>query len=93
MKIRTFGHQGLKRLCEDDNAEGVPPDPPDTLRMVHTLTGDRKGAWSLCVTGNRRLAFTIDDNTEICDLNLEHDHWHSGFQRGLPTGSCGRAAR
>jgi proteic killer suppression protein len=49
---------------------------PDELRAlpawkVHTLTGGRKGTWSLCVTRNRRLTFTIDDDREICDLNLE----------------------
>ena len=41
---------------------------------VHTLTGDRKGTWSLSVTRNRRLTFTIDDDREICDLNLEDYH-------------------
>jgi len=41
---------------------------------VHTLTGDRKGTWSLSVTRNRRLTFTIDDEGEICDLNLEDYH-------------------
>ncbi len=42
---------------------------------VHTLTGDRKGAWSLSVTRNRRLTFRIDlAEREICDLNLEDYH-------------------
>ncbi len=41
---------------------------------VHTLTGDRKGIWSLSVTGNRRLTFWIDDEPQICDLNLEDYH-------------------
>jgi proteic killer suppression protein len=41
---------------------------------VHTLTGDRKGTWSLSVTGNRRLTFRIDDEREICDVNLEDYH-------------------
>jgi toxin HigB-1 len=41
---------------------------------VHTLTGDRKGTWSLSVTRNRRLTFTIDAEREICDLNLEDYH-------------------
>jgi toxin HigB-1 len=41
---------------------------------VHTLTGDRKGTWSLSVTRNRRLTFTIDDAREICDVNLEDYH-------------------
>ena len=42
---------------------------------VHTLTGDRKGTWSLSVTRNRRLTFIIDvKEFEICDLNLEDYH-------------------
>jgi proteic killer suppression protein len=45
-----------------------------TVWKVHTLTGDRKGTWSLSVTRNRRLTFTIHDEREICDLNLEDYH-------------------
>jgi proteic killer suppression protein len=41
---------------------------------VHTLTGDRQGTWSLSVTRNRRLTFWIDDDPQICDLNLEDYH-------------------
>jgi toxin HigB-1 len=53
---------------------------PEELRAltawkVHTLTGDRKGSWSLSVTHNRRLTFRIDTaEHEICDLNLEDYH-------------------
>ena len=53
---------------------------PDELRAlavwkVHTLTGDRKGTWSLSVTRNRRLTFRIDPaECEICDVNLEDYH-------------------
>ena len=53
---------------------------PEELRSlpvwkVHTLTGDRKGTWSLSVTRNRRLTFRIDiAEREICDLNLEDYH-------------------
>ena len=45
-----------------------------TSWKAHTLTGDRKGTWSLSVTRNRRLTFRIDDEREICDLNLEDYH-------------------
>ncbi len=42
---------------------------------VHTLTGDRKGTWSLSVTRNRRLTFCIDRaEREIYDVNLEDYH-------------------
>ena len=53
---------------------------PDELRALtswkaHSLTGDRKGTWSLSVTSNRRLTFRIDSaECEICDLNLEDYH-------------------
>ena len=38
---------------------------PEELRAltawkVHTMTGDRKGTWSLSVTRNRRLTFRVD---------------------------------
>jgi proteic killer suppression protein len=42
---------------------------------AHTLTGDRKGAWSLSVTANLRLTFRIDAvESEIRDVNLEDYH-------------------
>jgi proteic killer suppression protein len=34
MKIRSFGHKGLKRFYGDDNAKGVPPDTVDKLRKM-----------------------------------------------------------
>jgi proteic killer suppression protein len=53
---------------------------PEELRSLpgwkaHTLTGDRKGTWSLSVTGNRRLTFRMDAaEHEIYDVNLEDYH-------------------
>jgi proteic killer suppression protein len=41
---------------------------------AHTLTGDRKGTWSLSVTGNPRLTFRIDAEREIHEVNLEDYH-------------------
>jgi toxin HigB-1 len=55
-------------------------EDPEELRAltawkVHTLTGGRKGTWSLSVTRNRRLTFRIDPaEREICDVNLEDYH-------------------
>jgi len=96
MEIRSFIHKGVKKLYEEDNARGVPPQSADKLRKMlaflenmgdpeelralpswkaHTLTGDRKGIWSLSVTANRRLTFRIDPvEREICDLDLEDYH-------------------
>jgi proteic killer suppression protein len=53
---------------------------PEELRALplwkaHTLTGDRKGCWSLSVTRNRRLTFRVDvKELEIRGLNLEDYH-------------------
>jgi proteic killer suppression protein len=53
---------------------------PEELRAlavwgVHTLTGDRKGTWSLSVTRNRRLTFRVDiTERELFDVNLEDYH-------------------
>lgn len=55
-------------------------EDPEELRALtawkaHTLTGDRKGTWSLSVTRNRRLTFRIDTvERELCDVNLEDYH-------------------
>ena len=55
-------------------------ESPEELRALghwkaHTLTGDRKGTWSLSVSANRRLTFRIDSaEQEICDVNLEDYH-------------------
>jgi len=65
----------LKIFAYLDNMED-----PEELRTLttwkaHALRGDRKGTWSLSVTGNRRLTFRIDAaQREICDVNLEDYH-------------------
>ena len=64
-----------KMLAYLDNMED-----PEELRALtawkaHTLTGDRKGTWSLSVTRNLRLTFRIDTaEREIRELNLEDYH-------------------
>ena len=55
-------------------------DDPEELRALpswkdHTLTGNRKGTWSLSVTANRRLTFRVDlSDREIYVLDLEDYH-------------------
>lgn len=55
-------------------------EDPEELRALsawkgHTLSGDRKGAWSLSVTHNRRLTFRIDAaEGEFFDVKLEDYH-------------------
>ncbi len=50
--------------------------PALTAWKVHSLTGDRKGTWSLSVTRNRRLTFSYrrGQSGQICNVNLEDYH-------------------
>ena len=58
-----------------DDIEGARELWALTIWKAQTLTGDRKGDWSLSVTRNRRLTFRIDtEEGEICDVNLEDYH-------------------
>jgi proteic killer suppression protein len=96
VKIRDYLHKPLKRLHEENNARGLPPEMVEKLRKMltffaamnsveelkqfpgwraHLLTGDRKGTWSLIVTRNWRVTFTIDDKAqEVCDIDYEDYH-------------------
>jgi proteic killer suppression protein len=59
----------LDEMLDADELQSLPS------WRAHLLAGDRKGTWSLQVTRNRRLTFSIDiTESEICDLNLEDDH-------------------
>lgn len=40
---------------------------------LHELKGDRKGAWSVTVSGNWRLTFTFEGE-DACDVDLEDYH-------------------
>ena len=53
-----------------ETVEDVPALPGWKL---HALRGDRKGQWSITVTGNWRIVFEIIDN-QISNLNLEDYH-------------------
>jgi proteic killer suppression protein len=64
-----------KMLAFLDDMQDPEELPALAAWKVHTLTGDRKGTWSLSVTRNRRWTFRIDTvEREIYDLNLEDYH-------------------
>ena len=44
------------------------------LWSIHQLTGDRRGTWSMSVTGNWRLTFSLNSEGEIIELDLEDYH-------------------
>ena len=41
---------------------------------LHPLTGDRAGTWSMTVTRNWRLTFSMNEEGALTDLNLEDYH-------------------
>jgi proteic killer suppression protein len=41
---------------------------------AHQLTGDRRGTWSLFITKNWRLTFSVDAEGVLQNLNLEDYH-------------------
>jgi proteic killer suppression protein len=64
-----------KMLAYLDDMEDAEELHALSVWKAHTLTGDRKGTWSLSVTRNRRLTFRIDTvENEVCDVNLEDYH-------------------
>lgn len=40
---------------------------------LHALSGDRKGTWSIRVTGNWRITFVLQDG-DVFDVDLEDYH-------------------
>lgn len=60
----------LTALISAPDMDGV-QGPPGW--RVHQLTGNRAGTWSVSVSGNWRITFTLEEG-EICHLNLEDYH-------------------
>jgi proteic killer suppression protein len=60
----------LAVLISAEDMEGV-NGPPGW--RIHQLSGDRRGTWSISVTGNWRITFEAENN-EIMNLDLEDYH-------------------
>jgi len=65
-KIRDI----VSALLTARNVEDIPAMPGWKL---HGLRGDRKGQWSISITGNWRIVFEVIDD-EIYRLDLEDYH-------------------
>ncbi len=65
-KIRDI----VTALMVAENFDDLPVLPGWRL---HKLTGQRKGLWSISISGNWRITFEIK-NDEIHDLNIEDYH-------------------
>lgn len=57
-------------LIAADNMDGV-QGPPGW--RIHQLSGDRAGTWSISVSGNWRITFSIEQK-KIVNLDLEDYH-------------------
>jgi proteic killer suppression protein len=65
-KIRDI----VSALLTAQNVEDIPALPGWRLHKLH---GDRKGQWSITLTGNWRIVFEVKDD-EIYRLDLEDYH-------------------
>lgn len=63
----------LRRMLDRLEAATVPQDMHLPGYKFHPLGGDRKGAYAVTVTGNRRLTFEFDDKGAK-KVNLEDYH-------------------
>jgi len=55
------------------NAAMSPQDMNLPGLVLHELVGQRKGTWSVRVSGNWRITFTFD-GVDACDVDLEDYH-------------------
>jgi toxin HigB-1 len=55
------------------NAATSPQDMNLPGLVLHELVGQRKGTWSVRVSGNWRITFTFD-GVDACEVNLEDYH-------------------
>ena len=55
------------------NAAMSPQDMNLPGLVLHELVGQRKGTWSVRVSGNWRIIFTFD-GVDACDVDLEDYH-------------------
>lgn len=64
-KIVSF----LQEIEHEEDLRSIP------VWKAHQLTGNRKGVWSLFITKNWRITFSMDKaEIEIIDLNFEDYH-------------------
>ena len=63
----------ISRLLGDLEAAEMPSDMDLPGLWLHQLTGNRRGTWSVRVSGNWRLTFRFENN-EAVDIDLEDYH-------------------
>ena len=63
----------INRLLDDLAAAETPADMNLPGLRLHQLSGNRRGTWSVRVSGNLRLTFRFEDS-EAVDIDLEDYH-------------------
>jgi proteic killer suppression protein len=72
-KVDPRWHRKLTRILAALNAATHPAELDIPGLKFHTLTGDRKGTYSVWMTGNWRVTFKWDDDGPFA-VNLEDQH-------------------
>jgi proteic killer suppression protein len=72
-KVNPLWHRKVRRILAALNAAAHPTELNIPGFKFHTMTGDRKGTYSVWVTGNWRVTFQWDDNGPFA-VNLEDYH-------------------
>ena len=63
----------IRRILSDLDAAVQPGDPRLPGYRLHPLTGDRRGQWSVRVSGNWRIVFRFEDGAAV-DVTLIDYH-------------------
>ncbi|NCR17451.1 MAG: peptidase [Microcystis aeruginosa LL13-03] len=75
--IVSFKHRGLEQFFESGMARLSAATSPQDMNLpglvLHELAGQRKGTWTVRVSGNWRITFTFD-GVDACDVDLEDYH-------------------
>lgn len=71
--IRAEQANRIRIILARLNAETSPRDMNLPGLSLHELAGQRKGTWSVKVSGNWRITFTFD-GVDACNVNLEDYH-------------------
>jgi len=79
VKIRNIVHKGLKRLYEEDNAKGVPPDSVDKLRKMLAFLDDMQVPEELRALPSWKVHTLTGDRTGTWSLSVTHN-WRLTFR-------------
>ncbi|KAI9135554.1 type II toxin-antitoxin system RelE/ParE family toxin [Acaryochloris sp. CCMEE 5410] len=71
--IQTNHAKRIRIILARLNAATSPKDMNLPGLVLHELVGQRKGTWSVRISGNWRITFTFD-GVDACDVDLEDYH-------------------